>query len=323
MAKSKYTPGGKSIRSNKKTARGAKPRAGGAKSFTPSRQIVTQLDEHARAYIRLLLDPCNAPLTYSTNPMTGAFVTRFNLDWALGTGTAQDLGMLLQPGNFAGDSGNGGMYFMSSAPGSNMTVTPTPIPGIGNMRLNASVCRPIAACLDMYYTGAELYRSGIVGTLYNTGQQVEALDVFTCTQLLSNCYRRDRMPTNKCTVKWRPNNEADQQIRDPNLSYSATVESTRNSQVGLLFPSCDTNFNGSIRVTVVWEWTPKTNTSAVGSPYSKHSTTPHATVLGIIDKMEGWMEAAVETAGHVKSYYDAGKRAIGIAEGALPMLLGA
>lgn len=140
----------------------AKPKS--KTKLRPVRAVVSALDNGARAYARMLLDPCNAPLCPPV--YTG-----------MGTGQYRRFRKVFSPSALAAE----GCYIFT--PGSNIQLAATHVAAnvgnpytfnkftifdaavIGISTLGAGVeTRCLAACVKIRYIGPESARSGVVGT---------------------------------------------------------------------------------------------------------------------------------------------------------------
>lgn len=172
------------------------------------------LDQYAKDYAALLANPCNAPLVNSVFPgANGALVGRYEQDFVVGNefpGTTTGAFVFL-PGV------NGAAVNRSLAA---ITTDTQPLtwnvlnPGPGGVFLQQqSAFRCISACVQVYYPGTELNRSGIVGLGYSTGgvvsRSLQTADggqglTFTVSALRASQIHVERTPANMVELIWKP-----------------------------------------------------------------------------------------------------------------------
>lgn len=324
MAKSKYIIGGKSIRSNKKTVRVTKTRAGTAKGSNSG--VRDMLDMRARQYLMLLKNPCRGPLVGSVNPVNGAIVSRYATEYSYTAAAVNDFIVCISPTDILNNSSSGGGYTFSGAAGAALPSTTVPqFPGFAQLASLAGTFKPIAACIDLRWGGTENNRAGMVGKFVSTGKLLEFTDAPVAGVVMSNCFEELRMPPDTTTIKWRPNATADQVPMDPNNAFATNTSlSGQRSQIGIVVPAMAIGATIFYRITVVYEWSPIRTGGQVISPYTPSSGVPHSTILSVIDQDIGWL-TRLEV--HAASMYNAvsgaiktGERVYGYAQGAAEMI---
>jgi len=167
------------------------------------------LDMVARSHARMLADPCRANLGPSTYPgSNGAVVARFELDeilfttstvgavvWAPGLASYAISPVLLldnAPFNFQGLQGSAGNAFLAS---------------------QTAAYRCVGACMQIYFPGTELNRSGFVGMGYAPASTITnyqlpisggAGNTTTVANVRASQFHTERTPQNMVELKWKP-----------------------------------------------------------------------------------------------------------------------
>lgn len=152
-------------------AAGQRPRrsrrkAGGAVAQLPAR-MRSVLDQHARNYLQMMADPCNAPLVPGVFPGVGSgmiYRLRRVLSAAEIGASAVDALVMFQPSNHLGNSGAG--YWpiqFGSVNTSGTNIATRYAAQFGGFPTGSVRARCLAACIKLHYLGSELNRSGKVG----------------------------------------------------------------------------------------------------------------------------------------------------------------
>lgn len=324
MVKIKYTMGGKSSRSNKKTPRAGKARAGTAK--VSNTYVRDKLDAQANAYMHLLKHPCSGPLTASVDPINGAIISRYASEFSYTAPSGGgDLVICLSPGDINSNSTTGGLYQFAGVAGSTLTAAALLLPGMGALASTASTIKPIAACIDVRWGGTEFNRAGLVGKFISSGKLLEATDTIVANASMAQCFEVVHMPADTTTLKWRPNSSGDLLPVDPGNLLSGSGNASIKSQIGIIIPSLAVGQTIFFRVTTVFEWVPIRIGGQVISPYTPSSTVGHGTVLAAIDKDVGWLTRLEHDAGRALSFAEnaisTGGRIYRMAQGAAEMVM--
>lgn len=181
------------------------------------------LTEAEAQYATLLADPCSAPLVHGLWPgSNGAVLQRFETDFipsalnGAGDATTTSWACLYVPGSNY-------LFFLTTVAGTAAVQDTTP--GVfkrsgGNecapaQFVNFGHTRAVAACMQLYFPGAENTRSGVVSmgvvpasaaykAIWQADGGFTSTDVVTAAQLRSNCVLTERMPQNKLEIKWFP-----------------------------------------------------------------------------------------------------------------------
>lgn len=149
------------VNSNKKVTVRMPNKAKKAQPATAVARVRRGLDGGAAAWLRLLADPCNAPLTPGCyQGMASGMLYRTRTNVFVG-GSAIDSFLAFVPSNVINTTGYYPIQWCSTntAGGSPGTRYGTPIAGLPS----GARVRCVAACIKIRYLGSELNRAGIVG----------------------------------------------------------------------------------------------------------------------------------------------------------------
>lgn len=175
------------------------------------RPVKAGLDPYATAYAKLVANPCHAQLTKGIGTGSAASVVmRFEADQLAFTGGTVNGGTLFWvPGSATGFSA--GATADSSA--LTMAVDTSFCAGRQFLDSSCSAARCIAACMQVYYPGSELNRSGIVALgVMPVGSLTGALPatyggsggLATNSQYRPMCQFSERTPETMMEITWRP-----------------------------------------------------------------------------------------------------------------------
>lgn len=228
-------------------------------------QIV--LDKAARDYRSLLLDPCAGPLVHGLYASGGAGVTfRAETIFSVNTGGTATAGFVHYcPGAFG--TGTSGCTYMGEAASS---ASPVPVvnpvgyvPGISFLNANAASVRPVAACMQIMYTGSEASRSGVVYFGQTPGGYVASGSTPTPDNVLGSLQFAERMPVNGKEVIWRPGNADDEFVDVAGLSSSEGKNAITFAYAGV-----GAGIQIRVRIVTVWEFKFAKNLGLVDDPGS-------------------------------------------------------
>lgn len=214
------------------------------------------------AYMQLLANPCTGPLVHAPGSTEGGQVTRFETDFLVGNLTTDTCGFIMITPGAINNLTNGPNGFGSlAAVGTTDTASITPsngspatfVPGWTYLQTNASSYRCIAACLQLYWPGSELNRSGIVSAAQGTFGLMNTTNTVTVAQLRSLSPVVERMPSDYMEAKWAPN-YADGLFRSPT---SVTNPEDGHASVLLTWAGIPVSTGVRVRVVCVYEWRPK------------------------------------------------------------------
>lgn len=270
------------------------------------------LDAHALAYARLLNDPCSAPLVHPTFAgADGGLLIRAETTYTFGTTALSTAGIFVwTPGAIGVNAGNGSAIVTVDATAAGSGVSLGPIsagyqPGYAFLTANASEVRCVAACMQAFYPGTEVNRSGLVaygnvigGTLYN-GQAINAQGA---NVLFENF---ERTPDDMVEVKWRPTN-FDQTYTVPNNATSFT-EISRRGSMGIVLTNGYPATGIQIRMVAVYEYTPSYALGLTSSARSRNfSANTLDQVINHLDRLGDWATRAGHAAANVAGGMAAG-----------------
>lgn len=289
------------------------------------RSIVNRLDEQALAYARLLNDPCGAPLCHPTFAGgDGGMVLRAENTFTMGTPAGTTAATFVWvPGAIGNNAGNGSAIVTgnASSAGAGMALAQVANgfqPGYAFLAANAAEVRVVAACIQVFYPGTELDRSGLIGygnipggTLVN-GAAINASFVFQTLE------RYERTPNEHIEIKWRPT-AFDQNHTAPTAN-TGTAELARRGGLGIVLQGGAPAVGLIIRMVAVYEYTPA-YASGLTAPSAARNTSNNSLdqVINFLDSTGDWMvrgskaafrlgAAAYEAAPYVRSIAYGGKR---------------
>lgn len=278
------------------------------------------LDANARAYAELLRDPCNAPLTHPVySGGDGGYLGRYEVDLLTNnTGTGA---FLFAPGCMGisadatvSSSGNNSVMHLvqnsdSLAPANDVVackwvcLAPGLQPGYTALYSQSAAVRPVAACMQVFYPGSELNRSGVVSlarvnagqVLGDTGNGPNVAQYRAISNFVA------RTPENHYEIKWTPA-DGDQLYTDPSL-ITGPREVERKSGLLLTYAGLPASATGSVRIrlVVVYEWAP----GAIGGGMLANTSSRNRSantldhVLNALDRLGNWWTNMGPTVGRV------------------------
>jgi hypothetical protein len=196
-----------------------------------SRSMVTGLDKAGLAHARLLLDPCNGPLTYPCyEGGCGGILTRTETDLIIGATSGVTSGLFhWTPGYNKGYTNAGSTYaenlcgFQQNSDTIATTVSsylygqaPLPPFAVGSSRC-------VAACMQVWWPGTELNRQGFVTFGNTSGNTIFNGMVVTVAQVKQSLTNTDRVPDDFIEQVWIPT-EGDEQFIDGGLDIAQVAE---------------------------------------------------------------------------------------------------
>lgn len=231
------------------------------------------LDEGATKWLKLLSDPCNAPLAPACFPgVASGMMYRCRQYINLGA-DAVDGYLFFTP---AGASSGPGYYPLQWSSVNTTGTSPITAYGFPIDALPAGAeVRCAAACLKLHYTGSELDRGGLVGTHITTdpptrsGTPTGAAGTYATTQaLFSTCNTVKRLGTTQHEVRWMP------AIGDGNfIDATAPSRSYVGNAVGISFQGVPAG-TITMELTAVYEVVPNAVSGLVNpiiAPTSRNS----------------------------------------------------
>jgi hypothetical protein len=275
---------------------------------TQSRGPVTKapfnsLDSYAKAHAMMIADPCRAPLGYSTYPGgSGGQIARFSQDLILFNEFGTDTGgcLIWSPGYASYVQSNNLSALVSDTQNFGLTDLR---PAAGNAAVtNTSGYRCLAACMQIYYPGTELNRSGFVGMGYTTGGTIieyQRVAVGGDGNLTLNVgglrqtqFHSERTPNTMLELKWKPS-QADEQF----TSGISQANQVATNALGLASRNCLTltasglspGVGLRVRFVAIYEYLQQPSIGIIGTagnaPRSKNTTNE---VLRALDSMGNW-----------------------------------
>lgn len=255
------------------------------------RQAMSGLDGPGAAYANLLLDPCFGPLVHPLyDGASSGLLTRsdktFDANGASGTAGV----VHLCPGAVGLSSAQvkwGSALTSSGA----ITLATSGAAGETFLSTNAVSCRPVAACLQLVYTGTEQNRAGLIYMGHTDGEYLEAgtITADTCTNALPYY---GRMPSDVVEIMWKPTN------RDATFeNTTGTTSLEGKGAVTIAWTGVNPTALLRIRIVIVWEYRAnKTGGIIDDGAYRNLSKNTWADVINAIDKAgHKWYRIGVDT----------------------------
>lgn len=271
----------------KNTKNTKKGNTGGNRKPAPlARRLQSSLDRGAMEWLRLLEDPCNAPLVRGCFPgLSGGMLFRTRNEVGVGS-LAVDSVLMFHPGG-----GPTGTYYPIQWASSNATgASPATRYGVqvtGAWSAGSQV-RCVAACVKVRYTGKEVDRAGIVGHIMTNDPPFldgtpagVASTVPNCFALRASAQTVYRLGEAAHEVRWLPTFEDGSFIEDPIVTYNT------GNAVGFVVTGATA---GTIyyEVTAVWEVVPNTGTNVMPSMAPPPSNSTVNDVLRAIGDVGKW-----------------------------------
>lgn len=303
-----------------------KPKSKGATQVSRANQQGVDAQSRLGRHIRLLLDPCNADLGPTAYRGRDGFVSRFSSIHTVGPGTTQTCSIFMyyprlnrvynrMTANINDDLGAIDWYGANTFDG----------PGTYFLKNFTEAMRPVAACVQAYFSGTELDRQGIVyngivpGQVFtNTAAGSNTIDAYV--QLLQ---KRQRTPDHTVETKWVPAPENEQYERTDVLAPQAGGD---NVIVMCFTGFAVTKINFNFRVVNNIEWLPGAGQGFVApSPSTPDVPAGLEHVRTTLSRLGNWWVEAAHTvqtaAGVARQVYAATRSVASIAAPRMPMLL--
>lgn len=258
---------------------------------TQGNEMVTRmkrgLDTHAREWLHLLSDPCNAPLTAGCYAGLGSGMLYRTRTIVNPGASATDAYCYFYPSNFAGNG-----YYPLQWCSVNVSGTgPTNAYGATiNGISGGTQMRCVAACLKLRYKGSELNRAGIVAShLTNDPTPVAGVPAgtagsyYSAESVATTAQTTYRLGETQHEVRWAPTQE-DGAFREIGGPLSPT---SRGNAVGLIaygYPAGTVVFE----LTAVWEIVPEAASGFVSPLIAPRSANTVNDVLKTIGDIGRW-----------------------------------
>lgn len=241
------------------------------------------LDRLATDYVKLLTDPCGAPLVHPVYGGTdGSYLVRLESVFTLGNGAGDKAGVLQwTPGGY----GSNGLHLIGGATtGGGVAVTAAPLttlaPGYGYLPAQADTARCVAACMSVFYPGSELNRAGSLVLGQVTGSMIDTTASNTPTSLYPLFPDMFRTPDGAMEAVWTPNSN-DMLWTDPSRATSQN-ELERKAALACVWQNLPDATGLTFKLTVVYEYTPSKLYGVTVPRFSQTSESSLEQVLGYI-----------------------------------------
>lgn len=238
-------------------------------------------DAAAKAYARLLLDPCNAPLVHPIGCPTGGILVRAQSITSLGGPTLTAGVFHWTPGALGSNNvellvssvldQNTASVFNASSAG----------PGKAFLNGNASAVRCVAACVKVMWDGAESARSGRIAYGNGIGGYLDLSSTNTPASIIPALETMERTPQTKAEIRWCPN-EFDLAYTDPTVNTSQ-ADKDRRSAITVAAVNFPANSYIVLEMTAVYEYLPAPSTGIAMATRSttRSSNTFHQVISAI------------------------------------------
>lgn len=262
-----------------------KPKTARVKARVPkprvSRPIGDGLDAGAKKHLGLLLDPCNAPLTYPAySDSGGGYLVRMRRLITVGGNAGETAGYIqVIPGL--------NVYFANGAATALTTFNPSHVelfPSLstqGNANSGRSY-RCVAGCVRAYVNASELNRSGLAYATLWTGNQLAedftGAGTTNLTDIIARMPAGTRAPSKALEAIWLPN-EQDAAFQTSYASTTPTAGAEGNAAVCIGFTGAASGTGYTFELTFVYEVMEGFGSNVITTRVKPASTTPWVKVL--------------------------------------------
>jgi len=246
-----------------------------------AKQLLAGLDEPAKAWARLIADPCNAPLASPCYPTSsGGSLIRVERDTIMSTSSTSTAGACIFTPALFDNTGASSLCSVATIdtatdngnnPFSNQYGYQ---PGNGNVSWDT--VRPVAACMQLMWPGSELNRQGVVSlAVVPTAAVYQGTGGVSVQSLRQASPVVTRMPDSVVEVKWRPG-EADNQFSATQIA-DVNIESAGRNSLLATWSGIPVSTGIRVRMVVVYEVTfvassgYVTSVTTTSAPSSKNS----------------------------------------------------
>ena len=239
------------------------------------RSIINRLDEKAKEYARLIMDPCAAPLTHPVYPGGDAgFLFRAVSFFTIFSSATETAGVLHWTPGYPNSSHTDLIIFgNTSGTATGATGVSSQGPGKPFLSSNARGARCVAACLKVTFPGSESARSGRVHYGHTTAGTIDLGQTVSADQVAQLLQHYGRTPTDTIELYWLPG-IADTEFNDPTESASAVIRD-RKASLTVAAAGLPAGVGLTFHLTAIYEWTPAQNlglaNNALGKNMSKNS----------------------------------------------------
>lgn len=235
-----------------KSQQSRQPRKGNATRYT--------MNPLARDHMRMVLDPCAAPLNSPAYSGPSGTVQRFVVTGQLTSTTETACYMIASPAGFRTDYG---VKALGSTTFTNGWGTGNQ-PGYTFLNTTTRGARPIGACLQVHWNGPERDRGGSLACGVVPASVWASPTTVTVDQLYQQLADKERIPSGECEILWNPSDQDSiYEVCDSAVSVSA-FDDKNALAFAFLGPS---GFQIAFTYTVIYEWIPK-----IGLGQPAHST---------------------------------------------------
>lgn len=258
------------------------------------------MDAAAKAYAAMLLDPCGAPLSRPIYSGTGTgYLIRVQSSLTLDLTTFPNARVALFPGVYdpttpAGPEVRGSLSWNQNSASNAVCVPYTQvleaIPGYSFLG-QVSTFRPVAACMEITYTGANDAMRGMIGV-----RQTDYANTFygtsTIDQALMGSEKAGRVTEQTTTIRWVPS--SDDQDWTNQIASSEYDGAKYRDETGVEAAIVGGTGFFNFKCVVIYEWHPK----GYGSTLTGVPRTPSPsrnTVTQVLQYLQGTGDWAYQT----------------------------
>lgn len=223
------------------------------------------VEKAVRDYIQLLKDPCNGPLVGPVGATANGYITRFETTVSVAPNNGNWV-LKWTPGALYSNATDAtGLYGVDSASLTGAQVQTLQngtgaLPGAPGYAFLTGTCqtfRCLAACAQIRYTDTEVNRKGVVGSTICTGARTWS----NIGQAFSITVDRARVPDQALEVLWQPG-DGDETFTSM-VATTPDVETLARKNAILLAGSGCLTGSVSVRLVVVYQWTPGSDDSII------------------------------------------------------------
>lgn len=218
------------------------------------------VEKAVRDYIALLKDPCNGPLVGPVGATANGYITRFETTIAINPGQP-DWALKWCPGLVNTNAGSN--LGLDSTQAATLTGAQTALctndeaPGFSFLSSTCTTFRCLAACAQIRYTDSEVNRKGVIGSTICTGARTFS----NISEAFNVTVDRARVPDQSLEVLWQPG-DGDEVFSAVTSSAADADTAARKNGILLAGSGCLTG-SVSVRLVVVYQWTPGANDNII------------------------------------------------------------
>lgn len=241
------------------------------KSASPSAKS-RGLDAGGAAYARLLSDPCHAPLVHPAyGGANGGLLMRSRSVFTVNSTALATAGFVhWTPGAIGTTQSELVSAEYATTGTSGVAAGIATAPGKAFLAANASSYRPVAACMQVYYLGAETGRQGFVLLDNTIGGLIDIGGSYSTDLLSRTLANYSRTPGNCIEAIWKPA-MGDETWIDPSV-VTAAVDKDRRGSVTIAWGGMPAAVGLSIVLTGIYEWVPNPASGLASSTESRSNS---------------------------------------------------